>query len=198
MYRSYFYGQLETLDNLGGSTFFVQDDTVANRSIAVFDWIPQKNQEAASYQICFRLQDLCEYAVKQSWCVNISVLKCQICVSQGQTMQSIAADYGSDFLSLYTANVAIQRPQRLPVGTTLNIGIFYRIQQGDTLSRISERYFASIEKTLLVNPDIARGKPMTPGDQICLSIPVCGLHCHNWESCRSDGAPFAGGLLTSQ
>ena len=195
-FRSIRNGVMSSIANLSGSSLSVADWAQQNGTLATFEWTPQRGQEAQNYMICFNLVDFCRYSSVQSICVNISVLKCQVCISSGQTLQSIAADYQTDFLSFYSANVAIQRPFRIPVGAVLNSGILYRVQLGDTLSAIADRFFTTKQSILGMNPDIAyaysQGDAAMPGDRVCLSLPICEVQCKNGSSCSLSGYEVGG------
>ena len=188
-YRAFPNGNISTVSDLNGSSYSVMDFREQNGSLAIFDWTPIRGQEAQNFVICFDLVDFCGYSQVQSMCYNFSVLKCQVCIRNGETLQSIAADYNTDFLSLYTANVALRRPHRIPVGTVINSGIFYKIQHGDTLSSISGSFFTNREMIFAMNPDVAnafsQGRSLVPADRICISLPVCGSQCNYGPACTS-------------
>jgi hypothetical protein len=52
-------------------------------------------------------------------------------VSGGQTLQAVAAEYRTDYLSLYSTNVNLENPDRVPQGTLINLGVMYRVKEGD-------------------------------------------------------------------
>eukprot|EP00291_Cryptomonas_curvata_P024000 CAMPEP_0172163326 /NCGR_PEP_ID=MMETSP1050-20130122/7211_1 /TAXON_ID=233186 /ORGANISM="Cryptomonas curvata, Strain CCAP979/52" /LENGTH=355 /DNA_ID=CAMNT_0012833507 /DNA_START=154 /DNA_END=1221 /DNA_ORIENTATION=- len=184
--------------NLSGASFSVINLPEENRSLALFEWTPQRGQEAQDYIICINLIDFCAYTEVQSVCVNITVLKCQVCIARGETMQSVAANFNTDFLSLYTMNVAIQRPHRISSGTVLNTGVYYKVQLGDTLATLSSKFFTNEQAIFAMNPDIAASKYQSdstvPGDRICLSVPVCSVQCAYGTTCSLQGVQ-TGGLI---
>jgi hypothetical protein len=70
-------------------------------------------------------------------------------------------------------NVAIQRPDRIPSGTVLNTGVYYKNQLGDTIAKLSDRFFTSELAILAMNPDSAAshsGDSTVVGDRVCLWI----------------------------
>jgi hypothetical protein len=191
-------GKKVPIDNLSGASFSVISRPDQNRSFALFEWTPQRGQEAQDYKICINLVDFCAYTEIQSVCINITVLKCQVCIASGETIQSVAANFNTDFLSLYTMNVAIQRPHRIPSGTVLNTGVFYKVQLGDTLATLSDKFFTSKQAIFAMNPDIAASQNQddatVPGDRICLSVPVCSVRCTYGTTCSLKGVQV-GGLI---
>jgi hypothetical protein len=184
--------------NLSGASFSIISQPEQNRSLALFEWTPQRGQEAQNYKICINLIDFCAYTEAQSVCVNVTVLKCQVCIASGETMQSVAASFNTDFLSLYTMNVAIQRPHRIPSGTVLNTGVYYRVQLGDTLATLSDKLFTTEQAIFAMNPDIAasqhQGDSIVPGERICLAVPVCSVQCTYGTTCSLRGVQV-GGLI---
>ena len=60
-------------------------------------------------------------AAEQWSCTNITVVKCQICMYDGHTLQSLAAEYQTDYLALYSMNVGIPNPDRCECGVCVNI-----------------------------------------------------------------------------
>jgi hypothetical protein len=95
-------------------------------------------------------------------------------------MQSVAANVNTDFVSLYTMNFTIQRPHRIPSGTVLNTGVIFKIQLGDTIATLSDRFFTSEQAIFTMNPDIAAShsgdsESTVLGDSVCLTVPVCSV-----------------------
>ena len=53
-------------------------------------------------------------------CITVKVQKCVYCSRAGDTLASIAAEYDTDWLHLYTTNPLITNPDSLPVGSRIN------------------------------------------------------------------------------
>ena len=53
-------------------------------------------------------------------CITVKVQKCVYCSRAGDTLASIAAQYDTDWLHLYTTNPLITNPDSLPVGSRIN------------------------------------------------------------------------------
>jgi len=151
------------------------------------EWTPVRGQEGSVYQFCFHMQDKCKTAALQQVCTNITVVKCQLCMYDGHTLQSLAAEYQTDYLALYSMNVAISNPDRIAMGTLINNGINYRVREVDSLFSLSQRFFSTVPHLLSVNPDIekdAKGSELTPGDMLCVIPPLCSVQCEKGSICN--------------
>ena len=76
-------------------------------------------------------------------------------VQAGDTLWSIAGAYQTDISTLIALNPDVE-PERLRPGTDLKVisdfrGIVYRVQEGDTLQRISAAYLSPLEQIMQVN-----------------------------------------------
>ena len=116
----------------------------------------------------------------------MQVSKCQLCIHDGHTLQSLAAEYKSDYLTLYSMNVAISNPDRIPHGTLVNAGIKYKVREGDSLFSIAERFFSSVDHILSLNPDIrddSPGNELLLDDTLCVLPPLCSVRCERGTVC---------------
>lgn len=128
-----------------------------------FSWTPERGQEGRQYVACVRVEDACKSGVPVVRCVDMTVLKCQACLRVDDSLQSLAAHYKTDFLSLYTSNIHLESPDDNPTGTLINIGVLYKVKEGDSMSGLATRFFTTVEHLLQVNADIAsRSGVLTP------------------------------------
>jgi hypothetical protein len=128
-----------------------------------FSWAPERGQEGRQYVACVRVEDACKSGPPVMRCVDLTVLKCQACLRLDDSLQSLAAHYKTDFLSLYTSNIHLESPDDNPVGTPINIGLMYKVKEGDSMSGVATRFFTTVEHLLEVNADIAnRSGILTP------------------------------------
>eukprot|EP00285_Hemiselmis_virescens_P003695 CAMPEP_0173414134 /NCGR_PEP_ID=MMETSP1356-20130122/83720_1 /TAXON_ID=77927 ORGANISM="Hemiselmis virescens, Strain PCC157" /NCGR_SAMPLE_ID=MMETSP1356 /ASSEMBLY_ACC=CAM_ASM_000847 /LENGTH=388 /DNA_ID=CAMNT_0014376259 /DNA_START=95 /DNA_END=1261 /DNA_ORIENTATION=- len=190
-------GQVVQLGNtLEGASFQVLPAANAWDGVSArFDWVPVRGQEAFFYTVCFHVKDNCGITPELIACRNITVDKCRICLYGGQTLQTVAAEYGTDYLSLYTANVNVRNPDSLAQGTLINTGVMYRVQDGDSMYSIATTFFSSSPQILSVNPDLAlileTGGDIFPNDRLCMLPPVCNVKCQA-GTCIQEGAPRLG------
>jgi hypothetical protein len=104
-----------------------------------FRWRPARGQESSKhYQVCFEASDRDGFIATvpvganlaaRSVCFRILVQKCQYCVQPGDSFGSIAAQYNTDWLHIYTANPTVLDPDNLVPYTRINTGVFYQVQK---------------------------------------------------------------------
>ena len=126
-----------------------------NGMTSKFSWVPHRGQEGRSYRVCVTVLDQCEAGTPVHQCVDLNVLKCQTCLGPSESLQSIASEYRTDFLSLYVTNVQLASPDRNPPATPINTGVMYKVKEGDTMAKLAARFFTTVEALLEVNTDIA-------------------------------------------
>ena len=118
------------------------------------------------------------------------VLKCQHCMDQDSSLQSIAAQYRTDFLSLYTTNIHLVSPDRVPLWTPINVGVLYTVKEGDSMAYLATRFFTTIEKLLEVNADIStRSSILTPFSRGA-NLTVVEHHLWSPDMLTSDNLPM--------
>jgi len=133
-------------------------ESVANQyrgMSSLFTWVPKRGHEGRQYRVCVTVQDVCQAALPVVKCVELKVVKCQACLSHHDTLQSIASQYKTDWLSLYTSNIHLASPDRNPPATPVNLGVLYKVKEGDSMYGLARRFFTTIEELLAVNSDLA-------------------------------------------
>jgi len=159
-----------------------------------FRWRPARGQESSKhYQVCFEASDsdgliasvpVGAILAARSVCFRILVEKCQYCVQPGDSFGSIAAQYNTDWLHIYTANPTVLDPDNLVPYTRINTGVFYQVQKGDSASALAKRFFTTLDSLQSVNPDIALDKDgLVEGDALCVLPPVCNVECVHGLDC---------------
>jgi len=131
---------------------------VADRVVAIFRWTPERGMEGSRHTVCFQASDQYQMNPLEEVCVVLHVQKCRYCARVGETLKYIAEHYNHDtnWLRLWNYNPDITDPDTilrsfLPV----TIGSTYKVQPGDSLSRIAARLRTTVKKILEVNPDMA-------------------------------------------
>ena len=194
-------GPPDALSALDGAALVVLDGANPwNGTTAVFAWTPLRGQEGAAYTLCFDATDPCGWAPAVTICVAVAVAKCRACLAPGGTLQALAADYGTDFLSLYSTNVGVRRPGRVPAGALLNLGVRYAVRPGDgDLAALAARLLVTPAALLAANPDAAfyratagDAAALRPGDSLCVLLPVCGVRCGAGADCAVADGPLGG------
>jgi len=156
-----------------------------NVSDYVLRWIPTRGQEMhESYRVCMTAEDANMYG-QGTLCYLIKVRKCQYCLQPGQTMRSVAQDFGLDFLELYLANPSLTRPDHLPPYTVLTTGALYDVREGDYLELLEEKFLLSRDALLSANPDIRSEDNYTlaVSSQLCVIATTCRVRCKHGNDC---------------
>jgi hypothetical protein len=123
------------------------------KNVFEFQWRPVRGQESSKhYQVCFEATDSEGITsssstrvalVARSVCFRILVEKCQYCVQPGDSFGTIATQFNTDWLHIYTANPTVLDPDNLVPYTRINTGVFYQVQQA------SSRQLSLIARNLL-------------------------------------------------
>jgi len=169
---------------VGGVPSFVTvaGDTATSRQMQL-RWVPERGQERATpYRVCVSAADTygLKHAVK---CITIKVQKCVYCAREGDTIASIASQYDTDWLHLYTPNPLVTNPDVLAVGTRINTGVFYEVRKGDYLELLYDRFFTEPSQLLALNPDVQKGQHLVEGEELCVMPPVCNVACKHGLDC---------------
>ena len=103
-------------------------------------------------------------------------------VQQGDTLFSIAQRFGVSLQALIAANPQITDPNVIVPGQVICIpsgvppctGQYYKVQQGDTLFSIAQRFGVSLQALIAANPQITDPNLLIPGQVICIprEVPV--------------------------
>jgi hypothetical protein len=125
-----------------------------------------------------------DMAMGRVGCLSVKVQKCQYCAQSGESMTSIAADFNTDWLHLYTTNPTVLDPDNLPSGQVLNTGVLYDVREGDYLELLADRFFSSVQMLLAVNPDVGPNTQLLEGYELCILPPVCGVECTHGLDCH--------------
>jgi len=122
-----------------------------------FKWKPARGQESFIYKTCWSAEDG-GGVQKRTRCISIVVRRCQYCVQEGESLLSIADEYGTHWTQLYSSNQAIStHPDKVEPNTQVHLGPVYKVREGDTLMSIAARYGVSVNSLLKWNPDVAQG-----------------------------------------
>ncbi len=115
----------------------------------VLAWQPLRGQEGASYSICLAVRasfggcshtffSPARYAEPGTYCIKVDVQRCRYCAVEGDSLESIAASWGSSWLQLWGGNQLSQTDTIAP-GTPLVLGPRYHVLPGTRLEHESKR-----------------------------------------------------------
>uniref|UniRef100_A0A7S0NF34 LysM domain-containing protein n=1 Tax=Hanusia phi TaxID=3032 RepID=A0A7S0NF34_9CRYP len=144
-----------------------------NKVVAVFQWTPLRGMEGQTHQICMRGSHVGNSSGLAEVCAFLRVMKCYYCTRVGETLNYVAEQYNFDtnWLRLWNFNPDIQDPDLILRNyLPIVIGSTYKVQLGDTLSRVAARLRTTVKKILEVNPD------MTSTD-LFIDQEICVMPC---------------------
>ena len=82
--------------------------------------------------------------------ISVSVISEEYTVQKGDTLYSIAHEFGVRLDVLLTIN-GIEDPTALGVGTVIKIPRFHEVEKGDTIWNISRQYQSTVEDIIKIN-----------------------------------------------
>jgi len=163
---------------------FCNAGLIRNARTQEITWTPTRGMESGVYNVCFRLGTmdmaggmLDETVMPQRvTCSKVTVAKCKVCTKPGDTLESIAKDYRTDWLQLWGANVMVENPRNLAGYGMVTLGPTYVVSKETEQAQIvAGTYGMSLSHMAEVNPDLAaKGVTLLPKDTaVCVIPPVC-------------------------
>ena len=122
-----------------------------------FAWTPRHGAEGRTFDACFSITNatlargnMSIPVVERTRCFKLEVARCMYCSEDGDTLQSIATKFGTNWQQLWTANAGPVSPYDppgryplepavLPTGTRLSLGPLYYTKTLDSLDSLSTR-----------------------------------------------------------
>jgi len=158
----------------------------------LFRYRPSPSLSGRNQKVCFSASD--EWGLRSiRRCVWVMTGSCRACLRDGQTLASLAAEYGTDWLQIWATNPRMGNPSRiLSPGDVINLGVKYLAIGGETVEEIAPQLFSSIARVLETNPDfvqrsggaqIAAKRALVPEQALCIIPPLCRLDCPGGEPC---------------
>uniref|UniRef100_A0A7S0DXW7 LysM domain-containing protein n=1 Tax=Hanusia phi TaxID=3032 RepID=A0A7S0DXW7_9CRYP len=137
-------------------------------------WQPVRGQEGFVYSICLSIQvnlsstDVNDACLQEfytapflghpsQYCVTVDVARCRYCVQEGDSMETMARDWGTSILQLWGGNQLFS-PSYLESQQSILVGPIYTVGPDETLPEIALKFGRSALDVLDWNPDI----PMDP------------------------------------
>jgi len=156
------------------------DDTNENNPLTrQFKWTPTRGQEGFIYRQCFVATSSISNeaahktggcntndeatachdaagAAATAHCIDISVVRCQYCTNAGETLASVANDWASNWLELWSANSedVLPNPRNLAANTHLTLGPSYGVETGDVLAILAIKMGVTVDDIKNWNPDL--------------------------------------------
>jgi hypothetical protein len=153
-------------------------------------WTPPRGTEGSVQTLCLVLADAGTGAFARRVCsAPVRVRRCQFCVRPGDTLKGVAQELDTDWLQLWSANVAVSDPDALAPPQTaaaaagpqpyLNLGPVYRLSADQPLALLAATFETPYQTLLEMNPDLqallGRGAAavVPAGAEVCLVPMVC-------------------------
>jgi len=163
---------------------FCNAGLIRNARTQQITWTPTRGMESGVYNVCFRLgtMDMAGGMMDETvmpqrvTCSEVTVAKCKVCTKPGDTLESIAKDYRTDWLQLWGANVWVENPRNLAGYGMVTLGPTYVVSKETEQAQIvAGTYGMSLSHMAEVNPDLAaKGVTLLPKDTaVCVIPPVC-------------------------
>ncbi|EKX34152.1 hypothetical protein GUITHDRAFT_147408 [Guillardia theta CCMP2712] len=152
VYRTSLYQQQEApFDVLPGPTLIANPSS--NPYTTALQWQPARGQEGFVYSICLSIQvdlsssDLSESCQQEfytapflghpsQYCITVNVERCRYCVQDGDSMETVARDWGSSILQLWGGN-SIFSPAYLESQQKIFLGPVYTVGPDETLPEVA-------------------------------------------------------------
>jgi len=135
-------------------------------------WIPARTQSGLIKTTCF--DSSTKTTQKFRRCFTFHVSKCRYCAQQGETLQSLAESYHTDWLQIWAASTHLTNPNNFKLYQLVNIGAMYPAREADTLAKLAHRFRSDIRSLMLANPEVvSKDEELKVGGLICILPGVC-------------------------
>jgi len=161
----------------------------ANPVTRYLSWTPARGQDSLVYDFCLTVTDSKGIMTEggfgldfnQDYCIRIAVRRCAYCMQEGESLYSVAGQWRTNWLDVWSGNPHILNPSTPPAYSELRMGPIYRAMQHDSVISVAARFAVSVDDVLFWNPDIASnisraaGLPLAIDQPICILPNVCGV-----------------------
>ncbi len=155
-------------------------------SSAVLRILPEFMHGGRTFEACVSVGDSCGAAVAYTRCLRIIVQACKVCVGPGETLSSLARQFGTDANSLYAVNTQLQNPDLIRVNSVVAIGGTHVTSEGQTLQSVADVFQTSVDVLRLGTPSLAA---LAPDALLAERTPICVISrlCEIERQCTSGG-----------
>jgi hypothetical protein len=132
----------------------------ANPSTRVFSWRPKRGQEAYDYHVCFTVEDSLGTSNTASpefagaFCAHIRIKRCRMCLLPGESLISVAQNYGTEWLNIWSGNNDLLRPAEALESAEIILGPLYKVLPHESINSIAARMSLDTSELLSWNPDL--------------------------------------------
>ena len=136
-------------------------------------WTPQRGMENRTLRVCVLLRDVNVVAGARLDCVDWYVAMCQVCATGGDTLESIAEAYNTDWLQLWGANSALTNPNSLSLPSVLTLGPIYVNPVEQSAALLAKIFAMDLPSFFAVNPTLDPAGLVPVGAAVCVMSTVC-------------------------
>lgn len=155
----------------------------------IWKWTPSRAFGGWSQDVCFRAAD--SGAAATVLCMKVTVNSCRWHASEGQSLDSIASIFGSNYVQMWALNPDRYSPdQPVKPGDKLAIGHKYQLRSTDNFRYLSVQFATTRTTIELLNYDLWASNsllPKLPGDKDALDHWAGNEICILPHSCVDHG-----------
>eukprot|EP00297_Palpitomonas_bilix_P013812 CAMPEP_0113879304 /NCGR_PEP_ID=MMETSP0780_2-20120614/7166_1 /TAXON_ID=652834 /ORGANISM="Palpitomonas bilix" /LENGTH=221 /DNA_ID=CAMNT_0000865875 /DNA_START=566 /DNA_END=1231 /DNA_ORIENTATION=- /assembly_acc=CAM_ASM_000599 len=106
-------------------------------------------------------------------CFSLSIPACRLCVEEGESLSTIAADFGLSWLQVWAANPKLKTPNDVQPGQEVALGPAYVVKEGENLYDLASRFRADVDTILRVSPNLSSSSQVEAGQRVCVASSYC-------------------------
>ena len=155
--------------------------------VAILRWTPQLENAGLPREFDVKISSIAPECESYAHTVTFRVYKCEYCVSDKESMHSIAARFDTHWTQLWSLNHDLETPDQLQKGKRIKLGNFYQTVAGDTWKLMAVRFGTTVKHLMGLNPDLAadNGNPyasshdntlvvlVPPNTDVCVMPETC-------------------------
>jgi hypothetical protein len=135
-------------------------------------WLPARTQSGLRRKVCIDSATLTTKKITRCFIFHVS--KCRYCAQAGETLQSLADSFYTDWLQIWAANTHLTNPHDFKLYQLVNLGAMYPAREADTLADLAHRFRSDLRTLRLVNPDIESADEVLVKDApVCILPGIC-------------------------
>ena len=119
-----------------------------------------------------------------AFCVRVQVASCSYCMQLGESLHTIAKEWGTSWLNLWAGNEGLVKPDQNQLFRALTLGPLYHALPHESVGSVALRTGTTAAQLLAWNPDLAllfagaganSSRPLAVDQQICVLPSPCAL-----------------------
>ena len=155
--------------------------------VAILRWTPQLEHAGLPREFDVKISSTAPECESYAHTVTFRVYKCEYCVSDKESMHSIAARFDTHWTQLWSPNHELETPDQLQKGKRIKLGNFYQTVAGDTWKLMAVRFGTTVKRLMDLNPDLAADNADSyaspPDNSLVVLVPPDTNVCVMPETC---------------